>query len=159
MAEKQLESLNLPVEQKQELLEQQKKYTQKTDREILDDIIRDVVIMQEAHRQGITVSDEEAYNFGKEQFNLVKKAAESPNASATDVQNYQVLVEYMKNKNWSEEQYLEEVGESYKDILVQQKFYETYLASYNSITNSINEDSSYQQYIDNLVNQATIVYK
>lgn len=155
MSVNQLESKDIPEEQKQQLLEKIKSL-QQTEDGILNQLIKESVILQEAERQGITFSDEEAMSYALEQFALVKNSVVTDDTSPTGILNYEFFKKYIAALHLTEEQYIDKAAEAYKRMFIIKKFNET-IAAVNQTPSSI-EESNLSSYVDSLLSQAEIVY-
>lgn len=152
LAAKQLDRMNIPEAQKQDLLKQQRD-SQKTEAEILDDLIKETVILQEAKRQGISISDEEARAFALEQYTLLKELALTSEPSSPNRINYEFIKQYMEKMDLTEEEYIDKATIEYKKLLILNKFYES-----AAITNRISNQNNMDNYTETLLRQAEIVY-
>lgn len=146
LAAEQVENMGVSEEEKQRLLEQQKN-SQKTRDEMLEELVKQAVILQEAARRGITVSDEEAAAYASEQYALFKEAASENEQNAA---NDEFLQMYMQENGWTEEDYLKQVTNVYKKLLIQNAFYKV-LSEEEKIDNV-------DDYVNQLVAQATVLY-
>ena len=146
LAAEQVENMGVSEEEKQRLLEQQKN-SQKTRDDILKELVKQAVILQEAARRGITVSDEEAAAYASEQYALFKEAASENEQNAA---NDEFLQMYMQENGWTEEDYLKQVTNVYKKLLIQNAFYKV-LSEEEKIDNVVD-------YVNQLVAQATVLY-
>ncbi|MGN0172121.1 MAG: SurA N-terminal domain-containing protein [Acutalibacteraceae bacterium] len=146
LAAEQVENMGVSEEEKQRLLEQQKN-SQKTRDEMLEELVKQTVILQEAARRGITVSDEEAAAYASEQYALFKEAASENEQNAA---NDEFLQMYIQENGWTEEDYLKQVTNVYKKLLIQNAFYKV-LSEEEKIDNV-------DDYVNQLVAQATVLY-
>lgn len=121
---------------------------------IRTDLIRNKVMLQEAQRRGLSVSDEAALTAARQQYEAGKAAALADNPSEAATYNYNFITEYRTVKNWSEEEYLQESAQVYKDIMLRQMLYKNYAAGQQDATME-----SFEAYVDTLVDQAEIVLK
>lgn len=152
LATNQIQEMDIPEAQRQELLKQQKN-PPKTADDILDDLIKETVLLQEAERRGISVSDKEARAFAFEQYTILKNLA-STSDSSVNRKNYEFIQQYMLEMNLTEEQYIDKVTSIYKNMLIINKFYETTA----SLSNTPNAESTTQNDLDSLLAKANIVY-
>lgn len=149
---KQIQEMDIPEAQRQELLKQQKN-SPKTADDILEDLIKETVLLQEAERQGISVSDKEARAFALEQYTILKNLA-STSDSSVNRKNVEFIQQYMLEMNLTEEQYMDKVTSIYKNMLIINKLYETTASQ----SNAPNAESTTQNDLDRLLAKANIVY-
>lgn len=159
LSTKQINEMNISEDEKQVFLEKLKSTNNKTDKEILDDLIKQKVIMQEAHKKGLTVSDEKARLYAKEQIGLCKNAGLDKNASEDAKKNYEFMQYYMEQMNLTEEKYIDRSVSSYKSILEKglllKDFSDTYLQGGG---NAAELDGAFEDYQNDLLKKAEIVY-
>lgn len=135
-------------------LKNQQKEMLKTKEEIIDNIIRDILLLQEAKRQGVTISLEEARRFAVEQYTILKELA-ATSGSSVDKKNYEFILLYMKEMNMTEEQYIDSTVEKYRKILIINKLYEMQQKVDNI---AINDEGFSEEYVETLFQNAEIVY-
>lgn len=120
---KQIEEMQISEEEKQKWQSQNETLNTKTDKEILDQLIREEVMLQEANKKGLQASDEEVYNKIKENYELSKEVAAKKDATDDDKYNYLIIVEYMKARNMTEDAYFVEAGNTYKQEMTKYNLY------------------------------------
>ena len=123
-----------------------------SDQEVLDVLIRNKVLEQEAARKGITISEQELLSIAQNQYALLKEAAQSDNISDSVLNNYLFILAYQREMGWTEEEYIQQSLTAYKAVIIRQMLYQNFASSY--IGESI--DEAFTNYTNNLVSQATI---
>lgn len=116
------------------------------EKEVIEEQIRDIVVFQKAEELGLTVSYEEAYVEAVDAYTLAKELNEE-----------QVAIKYMEAMDMTEEEYLEQIGKVYQKMLTRAKLYEKFAEgreeSYDVVA------SEYEEYIQELISEADIVFK
>lgn len=141
----------LTEEQKQAMRAELEASANQTNSQILDSLIRQTVILQEAERQGLAVSEDAAYKQGKAAYTALKEAALAADAPADAVQNYAVIQDYMQANSLTEEAYLQTITPVYQQQLSRAALYESY-----SATAADPGDAAFDAYVDTLVEAANI---
>jgi len=159
LSTKQINEMVISDDEKQVLLEKLSSTNSKTDKEILDDLIKQKVVLQEAHKKGLTVSDDEAYQYAKEQIELCKKAGSDENATETNKKNYEFMLAYMEEMQFTEAEYIDNAKDSYKNMLEKGLLYKDFKEEYSKNNGDENElENAIRNYEDELVSKAKIVY-
>jgi len=131
LSTKQINEMDIPDEEKQVLLEKlANRDSQKTDKQILEDLIKQKVVLQEAHKKGITVSDDQAYQYAKEQLELCKKAGLAEDATEEDKENYEFMLAYMEEMQLTEAEYINEAKDAYKNMMERALLYNDFKEAY-----------------------------
>ncbi len=124
------------------------KITVKSQQEILNDIIKNTVVLQEAKSKKLTANYNEAQKYIKENYNTVM---------ATDNENSRLLKDYMEKLNLSENEYLKKSSEAYQDTMTRGNFYNAFVKEKTGSSENI--EKLYEEYVKKLVDKADIVYK
>lgn len=150
--DKGLEQINVMdiSETEKEELRNQLEANQKTSSEILDEYIKQAVILQEADRVGIEVTLEDAREIAETQYFLLKNSADESEANAL---NFRFLEDYMDSMGYTEEEYLDKLAESYQKTLTVKQFYDA-LPQINTLST---ESVSAEDYVQMLIDKAEIV--
>lgn len=145
-------STGLTDEEKQNLLDEMDIKVNQSDRQRLDDLIRHRVMIQEAEKKGFSADGEKAYDQAKQNYDLMKQAAEDAQADWETKEFYRIFVEdYCKAMGWSEEDYIQMSAESFGEGQLVQQLLDDFGAE------SIDEPN-FAAYIDKAVKQADIQY-
>ena len=123
-----------------------------SDEEILKILIRNKVLEQEAARKGIVMSEQEVLSLAREQYTLLKEAAQSDNPSNSVLYNYLFITAYQKEMGWTEEEYIQQSVATYKAVMIRQMLYQDFASGYTG--ESI--DEAFDNYTNDLVSQSTI---
>lgn len=150
----QIDTMDVDDSVKEALINKHKE-AQRTRDEIVDDLITNTLLLQEAERQGITVSVEDAREEAREQYTAVMERAETSDSYA-DKMNYELLLLYMQEMDMTEEQYIERAAEEYRKMLIINKLYETQQKADKS---TVSDGSFSEEYIESLFDKAEIEYK
>ena len=137
---------NLPEDQKWVIDKQYEELISKKDSEIIKDLIKSVVMVQEAEKIGIAADYEDSYKAQKNNFNHLK--------SVND-ENYKFIASYIKSMEISEEEYLKLAADSYRKYaskLNLQKYYN------ETIANSDGGYKNFDEYVQALISDASIQY-
>ena len=140
----QIDEMELPEQEKAAMLAKLKD-AKKSREEVLDELIRQTVMLQEAERRGVTAADDEVNAYVEQQYAAFQEAA-SQNEQGRAAAEY--IATYRKDNGLSEEAYLEKVAEVTRRALVCDKLSEALQA----------EGQDPENYVDDLVAQATILY-
>lgn len=153
----QVESLDIPEEQKQTYLEKLEDNRNQTDEEILNALIENKVLSQEAERQGITVSEEEeAYHLAETAYETLKDAANKADATETDKNNYLFITEYRQSMQMTEEEYLKRAADGYKEALIRAKLLNNFSKALPEQANESDTKGEEENYIEELMKNANI---
>ena len=153
------ENSDLSDEKKQETIQQmQNRPTQSRD-EILDSLIRNTVAYQQAEKDGLVPSYEEAYEANEQNYQLAKTYAEDNNYANEDtILAYEILKAYMKAKHWNEKEYLEQTAYEYQINMAVGNLYNKFKESYADEADENKIRAAYEDYLDILVEEADIQY-
>ncbi|MBO5798193.1 MAG: hypothetical protein J6R77_07625 [Clostridia bacterium] len=138
--------------QKAQMLEELKASAEKTDEELLLPLILQKIKEQEALRQGITVTYEEAYAQGATMFRQIKEAASHEDAPENAKKAWQLLCDLMAVNDMTEAEYLEQLVESSRRSIAIQRLEERLLAE------NTGNITDFYLYVDDLLQAAEIVY-
>lgn len=116
---------------------------------ILDDLIRERVVKQEAERSEISVDYREAYDALKETFEILE---ENPDDEST-----KALERYKKAVGLSDEEYFERTVEAYRSQLMITRLYENFAETVDGT--SFDAERAYEEYVLNLIKEAEIIYR
>jgi|GEM_PF-5348648 len=138
-------------EEKQKSIKEAREKKLKTDKEILDELIRKEVVYQEAVKNGCSASYEEAYDQAKEAYELVKELALKEGAAESDIESYQFILDTMEVLGFDEERYLEKAAEDQRQFMTRNNLYTLFRGD--------SENGDYEKYVDSLVKKAKIEKK
>ena len=119
--------------------------TQRTEDEILDELIRNTVILQEAKKQKLTAKYSDAKAYQEEQFAAIK--------AANDDQS-RFFEQYRKEMGWTEEEHLKQAALGWQESMTRTNLYNKYLEDNPDAT-----DETWKKHVDSLVENADIEYK
>ena len=130
----------------------------KTDDEILSDIILNEVLWQESCQKGFNISEEESFLEAKKEMETLKNLLNSKNADEqkSAERNYALLKEFMKGYGFSEDEYIKEI------LTPMTQKNKAYIKLYENFVNNLpetekeNADTLFDKYTDELVNHAKI---
>ena len=126
-----------------------------TQAEVLEKLIRNAVIDQEAERLKLTVSQEEARKVAAEQYQVLKDAASREDEANKDARGYyQSLVDYREARHMTEEQYIDESANAYRALMIRGKVKEAFLTGYQGD----DPDGAWDAHLSSLIAQADIEY-
>lgn len=114
---------------------------------ILKKEIRNAVILSEAKRQGLTVSEKEAEEFTKKNHELVKEIGGD---------TYEMILDYMKAMELTEKEYLEVCTKNNQNKMTRSKLYQKFAEGKTGGSDEI--AAQYEEYIDTLVEKADVEY-
>ncbi len=125
------------------------------DNTILQKLIKNAVMVQEAERRHITVSDDEACAYGEKTYKEMQEAAAANSQNQTDLD---LINAYMTALNLSPEEYFQTVAkDGYKSYLMKEKLYESVYAAFTEEQKA--SETAYEDYINQLINQAEVVFE
>ena len=102
-----------------------------TQAEVLEKLIRNAVIDQEAERLKLTVPQEETRKIAAQQYQVLKDAASREDEANKDARGYyQSLVDYREARHMTEEQYIDESANAYRTLMLRGKVKEAFLTNY-----------------------------
>lgn len=114
---------------------------------ILQKQIRNMVVLAEAERLGLTVSLEEAEEYTRDNYELVKEIGG---------QNYEVILDYMEAMNMTEDEYLEKATQTNRNMLTRGKLYEKFVEGKSGTNEELTAE--YEKYVEELIEKADIEY-
>lgn len=114
---------------------------------ILQKQIRNMVVLAEAERLGLSASFEEAEAYTKQNFELVKEIGG---------QTYETILDYMEAMEMSEEEYLEKAAEANRNMLTRGKLYEKFVEGKTGTRAEL--EAEYEKYVEELIEKADIEY-
>ena len=116
--------------------------------EIINKKIRNIVVRQEAEKKGLKADYETAKKDAVEAFNMIKEANDD---------NYRFLLEYMKEMDYTEEEYIELSVENYIEMYTRANLYDWFVEGKTGTYEQLVEE--YEEYVQTLIDKADIVYK
>ena len=119
--------------------------TQRTEDEILDELIRNTVILQEAKKQKLTAKYSESKKYQEEQLSIVK---------AADDEQTRFFEQYIDEMGWTEKEYLNQVSLQWQKVMTRTNLYNKFFKDNPDAT-----DETCKKYVDSLVENADIEYK
>ena len=119
--------------------------TQRTEDKILDDLIRNAVLLQEAKAQKLTAKYSEAKEYQEEQLSIVK---------AADDEQTRFYEQYIDEMGWTEKEYLKQVSLQWQKVMTRANLYNKFFEDNPDAT-----DETWKKYVDSLVENADIEYK
>ena len=120
-----------------------------TDQTILDNLINNEVILQEAKNEGLMANSADAVSMANSNYYGLK---------AMDSQSYQALQDYMAANGLTESQYLDQSVKIYQDTITRQNLYQKFIQTLPDTDTSDQIQSAWNNYVDELVQKANIVY-
>lgn len=157
MAFQQIPELSASEEVKQYLLEQERNTPVKTLEEVLQDFIRDRVLLQEAQAQGVTVDEQEAYEEVRFGYELVKQEAAKPEADPVQVYNYRFVCLYMDQHGLTEQEYLQKAAGARRETLIKEKMFAVFCEKSTAQMDQSEARQQFELYVDSLVEKAEVV--
>lgn len=144
--------------------QKQQERAMQTEEDLLSELIRKEVILQEATRQGLLADNKKVYTEQKEIYEALKAATKEGTASSYDLLNYQFVCDYREALNLSEEEYLQQAANAYCLTLTRAnlfaQFKQEYLADHpNAQPDDEEIRQAFDAYVDTLVEAADIQYK
>ena len=126
-----------------------------TQAEVLEKLIRNAVIEQEAERLKLTVPQEEARKVAAQQYQVLKDAASREDEVNKDARGYyQSLVDYREARHLTEKQYINESANVYRALMLRGKVKEAFLTDYQGD----DPDGAWDAHLSSLIAQADIAY-
>ena len=126
-----------------------------TQAEVLEKLIRNAVIEQEAERLKLTVPQEEARKIAAQQYQVLKDAASREDEVNKDARGYyQSLVDYREARHLTEKQYINESANVYRALMLRGKVKEAFLTDYQGD----DPDGAWDAHLSSLIAQADIAY-
>lgn len=119
--------------------------TIRTEEEILDDLIRNAVILQEAKSKKLTAKYSDAKAYQEEQLSIVK---------AADDEQTRFFEQYIDEMGWTEKEYLKQVSLQWQKVMTRANLYNKFFEDNPDAT-----EETWEKYIDSLVENADIEYK
>lgn len=114
---------------------------------------------QQAEKDGLVPSYEEAYEANEQNYQLAKTYAEDSNYANEDtILAYEILKAYMKAKHWNEKEYLEQTAYEYQINMAVGNLYNKFKESYADEADENKIRAAYEDYLDTLVEEADIQY-
>lgn len=125
------------------------------DNSIVQDLIQGAVIRQEAERRHLTVSDEEACEYGENVYRQMQQAAANDPQNQPDLD---LINAYMSTLGLSPEEYFKTIAiEGYKSYLLKDRLYESVYAEFTEEQKS--SENAYEDYIKKLVERAEVTFE
>lgn len=118
---------------------------QRTEDEILDDLIRNAVLLQEAKAQKLTAKYSESKKYQEEQLSIVK---------AADDEQTRFYEQYIDEMGWTEKEYLKQVSLQWQKVMTRTNLYNKFFKDNPDAT-----EEAWEKYVDSLVEKADIKYK
>ncbi len=126
-----------------------------TQEKVLEKLIRNAVIDQEAARLKLTFPQEEARKVAAEQYRVLKDAASQEDEVNEYARGYyQSLVDYREARHLTEEQYIDESANAYRALMIRGKVKEVFLTGYQGD----DPDGAWDAHLSSLIAQADIEY-
>ena len=126
-----------------------------TQAEVLEKLIRNAVIEQEAERLKLTVPQEEARKVAAQQYQVLKDAASREDEVNKDARGYyQSLVDYREARHLTEKQYINESANVYRALMLRGKVKEAFLTDYQGD----DPDGAWDAHLSSLIAPADIAY-
>lgn len=119
--------------------------TIRTEEEILDELIRNAVTLQEAKKQKLTAKYSDAKAYQKEQLSIVK---------AADDEQTRFFEQYIDEMCWTEKEYLKQVSLQWQKVMTRTNLYNKFFEDNPDAT-----EETWKKHIDSLVEKADIKYK
>lgn len=119
--------------------------TIRTEEEILDELIRNAVTLQEAKKQKLTAKYSDAKAYQKEQLSIVK---------AADDEQTRFFEQYIDEMGWTEKEYLKQVSLQWQKVMTRANLYNKFFEDNPDAT-----EETWEKHIDSLVEKADIEYK
>ncbi len=116
--------------------------------EILQEQIRDVVVLAEAKKQGLEASEKEAEDYTIENYKIVKEVGG---------ETYQILVDYMTEMDLTEKEYLKICTSVNQNKLTRANLYENFVKEKKGTYDEL--VAEYEVYVAKLIENADIEYK
>lgn len=115
--------------------------------EILQEQIRNAVVLSEAERLGLIADYDEALKYTRENYELVKKIGG---------ETYKIITDYMEEMGLTEEEYLKKSADVNRNMLTRGNLYDNFIKG----KTGTNEEliSEYEQYVKELIENADIKY-
>lgn len=117
----------------------------KTEDEIIENLIRQTVVFQEAKNQKLTAKYSEAKKYQEEQISMIM--------SANDEQS-RFLEQYLQEMSWSEKEFIEHAATQWQREMTKSNLKNKFFEKNSSAT-----EQDYEEYVDRLVEAAEIEYK
>lgn len=124
------------------------KFSQRDEEEILEQLIRQNVIYQQAETDGILPSYADAYSMAEENYNIIIKQ---------NNENTEFLKNYMRALNIHEKEYIKRSAESNRFLMAQNNLYKKFIEGKSGTDEELK--AQFEKYVDTLVEKADIQYK
>lgn len=146
-------------QQKEQMIKNTNKF--KSDKDVLDNIIRNIVILQEAHRRGFYGDIEESKKTVTDSFNMLMEENENSDYDSMFVFNKDLLLMYIEKQGITKDEYLIKSAEGNKlsteRALLEEDFKKSYSLAFPDENTDEQLEKAYNDYIDKLVSEADIV--
>ncbi|MBQ6718016.1 MAG: SurA N-terminal domain-containing protein [Clostridia bacterium] len=116
-----------------------------TEDEILGNLIKNAIILQEAKKQKLTAKYSDAKKYQEEQFELIM---------ASDDEQTRFIEQYRQEMGWSEKEHIKQAAIEWQKEMTKSNFKNKFFDENPSAT-----EQDYENYIDTLVECAEIEYK
>lgn len=122
--------------------------TPRTDEEILNELIQNKVIYQQAEREGLLPDYKEAYSLAEENYNLIIEA---------DDENTEFIKKYMETLGLDKDGYIEGSAQANFALMAQNNLYKKFIEGKSGTAEELK--AQFEEYVDTLVENADIQYK
>lgn len=122
--------------------------TVQSEEEILNDLIRNTVVTQEAKKQKLTANYSDAKKYVQSNYELLM---------SNNDENSEFLKEYMRELDLSESEYIELAAKEYQDVMMRGNLYNDFVSKNSGKQENV--DDLYNEYVAELLSKADIVYK
>lgn len=150
-----IEAADLPEAERQERLADLKPV--KTKEQVLQNTIRNLAAYHEAKRLGLQAKLEEGQQAAKENYGLLQELAAN-NEGDKNAATYQWLQSYLKEKGWSEEDYLTQSALSYQRSISIDNLFQYFKDELYSSEKAVSLQDQFDLYVDQLAANAKIKY-
>ena len=123
------------------------KITVQTDKEILDELIRNEVVLQEAKKQKLAADYSEAKKYIKSNYDAIIEKND---------ENAKILKEYMNELELDEDEYIKQASEAYQNVLTRSNLYESFIKGKIGTADELQQQ--YEIYVSELIKAASIKY-
>jgi len=114
---------------------------------ILQNQIRNIVVLSEAERLGLEASYEDAKKYTIENYELIKQIGG---------ETYEIIKDYIEEMNLTEEEYLEKCTQTNQKMITRGNLYEHFIKDKTGTNEELLEQ--YEEYVNELIKKADIEY-
>lgn len=118
-----------------------------TEKEIIREQVKKLVILQDAEKLGLKADYEESYQCAKDNYDLAKKVND---------ENYKLIESYIKKLNLTETEYLDLIAQSYQNSFTRANHYKKFIEDKTGTDEELK--SQYDNYVNELIENADIIY-